>query len=91
MKTQLEAIALKMYQSRMSYPEAVVEFKKAIVKHALKENGGHQINAAQHLGLHRNSLARLISELRLDAHDFRPAPRRGRNSARPLLPTSQSS
>ncbi len=76
MKTQLEEIALKMYRSGMSYPDAIAEFKKAVIQNALKECGGHQVNAAQHLGIHRNSLARLISELRLEAHDFRPTPRR---------------
>lgn len=91
MKTQLEAITLKMCQSGMSYPEAVAEFKKAVIQNALKECSGHQVNAAQHLGMHRNSLARLVAELRLDAHDFRPAPRRPTRPARLQLLTSKSS
>ncbi len=91
MRGQLEELVLKMYRSGMSYPDAVAEFKKAMIQNALQECGGHQVNAAQHLGMHRNSLARLVAELRLDAHDFRPAPRRGSKSQRLPLLTSTSS
>ncbi len=76
MKAQLEALVLNMYRSGLSYEEAVAEFRKCFIEHALKETGGHQVNAAQHLGIHRNSLARIISELQVDVRGFRPNSRR---------------
>ncbi len=76
MKAQLETLVMAMYRSGMRYADAVAEFKKAIVEHALRETRGHQVNAAQQLGMHRNTFSRLIAELRLDAHSFRPNSRR---------------
>ncbi len=72
MKAQLESLVLKMYRSGICYTDAVAEFKKCFIETALKETRGHQINAARQLGIHRNSLARDIAELQLDARSFRP-------------------
>ncbi len=91
MKTQLETLVLKMYRSGITYTEAVAEFKKTFIETALKEADGHQVNAARNLRRHRISLARLISELQLDARDFRRARRRPPNSERLPSLTSKSS
>ncbi len=76
MKAQLEILVLKMYQSGMNYEEAVSAFRKCFIETALKETDGHQINAARNLKIHRNSLARAIAELQVDARSFRPNSRR---------------
>jgi Fis family transcriptional regulator len=75
-KAQLESLVLKMYRSGITYTEAVAEFRRYFIANALKETGGHQINAARQLGMHRNSLARDIAELEVDVRDFRPNSRR---------------
>ncbi len=76
MKAQLENLVLSMYRSGISYEDAIAAFKKCFIEAALREARGHQINAARHLGMHRNSLARDIAELQVDVRDFRPNSRR---------------
>jgi Fis family transcriptional regulator len=76
MKAKLNELVMQMYRGGITYSEAVREFKKAFLVTALKENNGNQSKAAPGLGMHRNSLARAISDLRLDVRALRPAGRR---------------
>jgi len=65
-KDQLEALVHQMYKSNILYSEAVREFKKRFIATVLEENKGNQCRAARQLGMHRNTLSRTISELKLD-------------------------
>ncbi|MEM7136425.1 MAG: sigma-54 dependent transcriptional regulator [Myxococcota bacterium] len=47
------------------YRDAVVEAKRAIIRHALETTGGHQTKAAELLGVRQPYLARLIKNLRV--------------------------
>ncbi len=85
MKAQLEELVMQMYRGGITYSEAVREFKKAFLLTALKENDGNQSKAAPELGMHRNSLARTISDLQLDVRALRPGSRRPPGRA-PSLP-----
>ena len=76
MKAQLEAMVMQMYSSGITYSEAVRQFKKAFLVTVLKEHNGNQYKAAVDLKIHRNSLARTISDLQLDARALRPGGRR---------------
>ncbi len=83
MKDQLEALILQMYNSGILYSEAVREFKKRFILTVLQENNGNQCKAARQLGMHRNTLSRTITELKLDVRALRSGGRRPPRSARP--------
>ena len=76
MKDQLEALVAQMYGSGILYSEAVREFKKRFIMNVLQQNKGNQCKAARELGMHRNTLSRTISELKLDVRAFRDGARR---------------
>jgi DNA-binding NtrC family response regulator len=82
-KDQLEALILQMYNSGILYSEAVREFKKRFILTVLQENNGNQCKAARQLGMHRNTLSRTITELKLDVRALRNGGRRPPRSARP--------
>lgn len=84
MKDQLEALIDQMYQSGILYSEAVREFKKRFILTVLQQNQGNQCKAARELGMHRNTLSRTISELKVDIRAVRNGLRRPPRSARPL-------
>jgi DNA-binding NtrC family response regulator len=73
-----------MYNSGILYSEAVREFKKRFLLTVLQENQGNQCRAARQLGMHRNTLSRTISELKLDIRSVRNGARRPPRSARPV-------
>jgi len=75
-KAQLEELVMQMYRGGITYSKAVREFKKAFLVTVLKEHNGNQCKAAVDLRIHRNSLARTLSDLRLDARALRPGSRR---------------
>ena len=84
MKDQLETLVHQMYNSGILYSEAVREFKKRFLLTVLQENQGNQCRAARQLGMHRNTLSRTISELKLDLRAVRNGARRPPRSARPV-------
>jgi len=84
-KDQLEALVSQMYKSGILYSEAVREFKKRFILAVLQENHGNQCKAARELGMHRNTLSRTISELKLDMRAVRDSARRPPRSARPVF------
>ena len=83
MKDQLEGLIMQMYRSNILYSEAVREFKKRFILTVLQENKGNQCRAARELGMHRNTLSRTISELRIDVRQLREGAKRPPRSARP--------
>ena len=84
MKDQLEALIMQMYKSNILYSEAVREFKKRFIVTVLQENQGNQCRAARQLGMHRNTLSRTISDLKIDVGQLRAGAKRPPRSARPL-------
>jgi DNA-binding NtrC family response regulator len=84
-KDQLEALIQQMHRSGILYSEAVREFKKRFIMTVLQENSGNQCRAARELGMHRNTLSRTITELKLDLRPLRAAARRPPRSARPMM------
>jgi Fis family transcriptional regulator, factor for inversion stimulation protein len=81
-RDQLEALILQMYKSNILYSEAVREFKKRFILTVLQENNGNQCRAARQLGMHRNTLSRTISELKIDIRQLRAGVKRPPRSAR---------
>ena len=84
MKDQLEALVLQMYKSNILYSEGVREFKKRFILTVLQENKGNQCRAARELGMHRNTLSRTITELKIDVRQLRDGVKRPPRSARPV-------
>lgn len=82
MKDQLEALVLQMYRSNILYSEAVREFKRRFIITVLEENKGNQCRAARQLGMHRNTLSRTLSELKIDVRGFRDGVKRPPRGAR---------
>jgi Fis family transcriptional regulator len=80
-KDQLEALVVQMYRSGITYSEAVCEFKKKFILTVLQDSNGNQCKAARQLGMHRNTLSRTITELKLDAKGLRGGTRRPPRSA----------
>jgi DNA-binding NtrC family response regulator len=83
-KEQLETLVLQMVRSGIRYGEAVREFKKAFLTKVLVENRGNQCQAAKVLGMHRNSLGRTLSDLKMDPRALRTQARRPPRSERPV-------
>lgn len=83
-KDQLEALVAQMYNSGILYSEAVREFKKRFIMNVLQQNKGNQCKAARELGMHRNTLSRTITELKLDVRQFRDGGPRPVRSERPI-------
>ena len=88
MKEELEMLVMKMYRSRITYSEAVCEFKKRFILTVLEEAGGNQCKAARELGMHRNTLSRTIAELKLNVKELRRGKRRPPRSA-PSMPVGR--
>jgi DNA-binding NtrC family response regulator len=85
MQAQLESLVREMNRGGILYSEAVYEFKKAFIAVALRNNEGNKTKAARILGMHRNTLGRIISELKLDVRSIRGlALRRPPKAAHPV-------
>jgi Fis family transcriptional regulator len=64
-KDQLETLVGQMVERGILLGEAVNEFKKRFVKRALERSNGNQCRAARVLGIHRNTLSRLVVDYKL--------------------------
>ncbi len=84
MREHLEDLIAQMRGSGMQYETAVSEFRKAFVSAALRANSGNMCKAAEAMGVHRNTLARICSEVGIEAREFR-SERRSPASARASL------
>ena len=76
MKQQLEDLVREMRRRGTPYQEAVDEFKKAFLSVVLRANNGNQSKSAKQLGVHRNTLTRIVGELELDVGKTRRPPGR---------------
>jgi len=85
---EIDALISHMHKGRILYTEAVREFRKAFIATVLRETNGNQSKAARELGMHRNTLTRTASALRLDIRTLRPGSRRPPGRA-PALPAAK--
>jgi len=76
MRAELDALISQMLKGGILYGEAVREFRKVFISAVLRENNGNQSKAARELGMHRNTLTRTASALRLDVRALCPGSRR---------------
>jgi DNA-binding NtrC family response regulator len=64
-RDQLEALIQEMLDKGILYDDARREFEKMFITRALQRAGGSVGQAAELLGLHRNTVARKMSEYRV--------------------------
>lgn len=76
MKRELENLVTQMHAGGITYEEAVREFKRRFILEVLSSHRGNQCKAARELGVHRNTLSRILTELKIDPAQVRTAQRR---------------
>ena len=65
MRDQLDKLVQEMLEKGILYDDARREFEKMFISRALQRTKGNVGDAADKLGLHRNTVARKMSEYRL--------------------------
>ena len=65
MRDQLEKLVSDMLDKGVVYDDARREFEKVFIARALQRTRGNLGDAAELLGLHRNTIARKMSEYRI--------------------------
>jgi DNA-binding NtrC family response regulator len=64
-REQLERLVSEMLDKGVHYEDARREFEKLFIARALQRTNGNLGGAADMLGLHRNTVARKITEYRI--------------------------
>jgi len=88
-KRELDNLIVQMYASGITYEEAVREFRRRYIQEVLGRNKGNQCKAARELGVHRNTLSRIMSDLELDAAQIKLGLKRPARSDRFVVPAAQ--
>ena len=65
MRDQLDRLVQEMLDKGILYDDARREFEKMFIARALQRSKGNVGDAADLLGLHRNTIARKIAEYRI--------------------------
>ena len=65
MRDQLDRLVQEMLDKGILYDDARREFEKMFISRALQRSRGSVGDAAELLGMHRNTVARKMSEYRL--------------------------
>ena len=65
MRDQMERLVSEMLDKGIHYDDARREFEKMFIARALQRSKGNVGDAADLLGLHRNTIARKITEYRI--------------------------
>ena len=89
MKRELDSLVAQMYAGGITYAEAVREFKKRFLLEVLANHRGNQCKAAKDLGVHRNTLSRMIAELEINPTEIRMGLKRPVRSERPFYEAKQ--
>ena len=84
LKRELDALVTQMHSAGISYTESVRQFKRRYILEVLAHHKGNQCKAATELGMHRNTLSRTITELKIDVRQLRDGVKRPPRSARPV-------
>lgn len=82
MKRELDNLVVQMRAGGITYAEAVRELKRRFVLEVLACHRGNQCKAAQELGVHRNTLSRMLMELEIDPGEVRTGLKRPPRSER---------
>jgi Fis family transcriptional regulator, factor for inversion stimulation protein len=88
-KRELDNLVMQMRAGGITYEEAVREFKRRFLLDVLAHHRGNQCKAARELGVHRNTLSRMLAELQIDPAVVRSGARRPPRSERGSLDLKQ--
>jgi DNA-binding NtrC family response regulator len=88
-KRELDNLVTQMHAGGITYEEAVREFKRRFILEVLASHRGNQCKAAKELGVHRNTLSRILAELEIDPTQVRNGLRRPPRSERVLFDAKQ--
>jgi DNA-binding NtrC family response regulator len=83
-RRELDSLVTQMHSSGMGYEEAVREFKKQYLREVLVAHRGNQCKAAEEMGMHRNTLSRIMADLGLHLAEVRATLKRPPRSERPV-------
>ena len=75
MRELLDRLVEQMVQGGIDFEDGRREFERRFISRVLAETGGHVSEAAERLGIHRNTLARKLVELDLASPRRRRRPR----------------
>ena len=64
-RDQLEKLVAELLDKGVLYDDARREFEKLFIARALQRSDGNLGNAAEMLGVHRNTIARKVTEYRI--------------------------
>ena len=67
MRELLDKLVGMMVETGIRYEDAQREFDKRFIARVVQECDGNLVKAARRLGVHRNTLARKIKELKIKA------------------------
>lgn len=81
-KRELDNLVTQMHAGGITYDEAVREFKRRFILEVLAGHRGNQCKAAKELGVHRNTLSRILAELDIDPTQVRNGLKRPPRSER---------
>ena len=65
MRDQLDSLVQQMLERGVRYDDARREFEKVFITRALQRSGGSVGDAAELLGIHRNTVTRKMAEYRI--------------------------
>jgi Fis family transcriptional regulator len=65
MNEKLDRLIEEMVERGVRFPEATREFERRFISRVLAESDGNLSKAADELGIHRNTLSRKVTELRI--------------------------
>jgi len=81
-KRELDSLVTQMHSTGIRYEDAVRHFKRQYLVEVLMAHRGNQCKAAEELGMHRNTLSRIMAELDLEVAEVRAGLKRPVRSER---------
>ncbi len=75
LKERLEMLCMEMVEKGILYCEAMDQFNRCFITEVMRRNDGNLIRTAACLGMHRNTLSKMVKELRLRQRDCARADR----------------
>lgn len=82
MKRELDSLVTQMHSTGIRFEDAVRQFKRQYLIEVLTAHRGNQCKAADELGMHRNTLSRIMAELGLEVAEVRAGLKRPVRSER---------
>jgi Fis family transcriptional regulator len=88
-RRELDNLVVQMYASGITYEEAVREFRRRYIQEVLGHSKGNQCKAARELGMHRNTLSRIMTDLEMDPAQIKLGLKRPAHGEHPVFRPAQ--